>query len=188
MQFLPKVFDPLTRAMDKEDNFPERDSLAAYLDTLLPSMRAWSEDLGETDFYVGRSWLEIKDRDNFNDTVLHVFNDGGEYLRITNGDIGKGSWRLMDDGSNRMIFQYGQQSELYILAFLDPPFFILQKHGEPNKRRYWVMGLEGAVRGLEWREYAEKLYNDHQEESSSMMYVAIIVIAVVAILVLFSVF
>ncbi len=188
MQFLPKIFDPLTRAMDKEDNFPEQDSLADYLNMLLPSMRAWGEDLGEMDFYVGRSWLEVRDHDNFHDTILHVFNEGGEYLRIINGDIGKGGWQLMEDGSNRMILNYGKNAELYKLAFLDPPFFILQKHGDPHRRKYWVMGLEGSVRGLEWREYAEKLYNDHQEESNSMMYAAIIIIVIIAAFVLFSLF
>ncbi len=188
MQLLPKIFDPLTRAMDKEDKFPERDSLPAYLDMLLPSMRAWSEDLTETNFYVGKSWLEVRDQDNFHDTILHIFNEGGEYLRIVNGDISKGSWKLMPDGTNRMMFNYGKANELYTLAFLDPPFFVLQKHGAPHRHKYWTMGLEGAVRGLEWREYAEKLYSDHQEESSSMFYTAIVVIVIIAIILLFSLF
>lgn len=189
MQFLPKVFDPLTRAMEKEDNFPDRNSLSEYLDAIIPGVSAWGEDLTETDFYVGSPWLELRDQDNFNDVVLHVFNQKNEYLRITNGDVKKGNWRLMNDGSNRMIVDFNKSSELYVLAYLDPPFFILRKHGDQGigRRKYWVMGLEGVVGGLEWREYAQLLYNSHQEESNSMLYAAIFVIVIVAVLVLFSV-
>ena len=189
MQFLPKIFDPLSRAMEKEDHFPDRNSLAEYLDAILPTVSAWGEDLTEEDFYVGAAWLELRDQDNFNDVILHFFNEKGEYLRVINGDVKKGSWRLVNDGSNRFILDFNKNSELYVLAYLDPPFFILRKHGDQGKgqAKYWVMGSEGAISGLEWREYAQLLYGSHQEESSSMMYAAIIVIVIIAVLVLFSV-
>ncbi len=69
---------------------PEKNSLAEYLDLILPSIKNWGEDINETQFYSsagGKPWLEIRDGDNFNSIIMHFFNDNGEYLRSTNGDI-----------------------------------------------------------------------------------------------------
>ncbi|MEM1219362.1 MAG: hypothetical protein AAGH79_10635 [Bacteroidota bacterium] len=176
---------------------PERSTMDDYLDLIIPEIRQWGEDLNETKFYVqkgGKPWMEIRDEANFTSTILHFFNEGGEYLRSTNGDIIRGKWRLLEN-TNKMIIEAaggGKDkggSELYELAYLDNAFFILKKHGQQNrKRRYFAMGYEYAVKGLEWKDYIELLFNTYRSKHSNYRSVIIIIMVVIVIIVLLSIF
>ncbi len=168
-----------------EVELPEKSSLGAYLDLILPYIGTWGEDINETGFYSsagGKPWLEVRDGDNFNSTILHFFNDKGEYLRSTNGDIFKGKWRLLPD-SNKMLIEAGA-SELYDLAYLDKNFFILKKNGVTGGRKYFVMGAERSVRGLEWRDFVEALFNIYRNNHQGTQWVKKLIIAVVIIFIL----
>lgn len=190
-----KALDKITRSF--EVALPERNTLHEYLAYLLFSretnIRQWSEDLSEQKFYVaegGKPWLQIMDRDNAFETVLHFFNPGGEYLLVVEGNVTRGKWRLLDN-TNKIIIEQGQgRSEMYELAFLSDTFFILRKHGGfavgklPN---FLVLGHERVVRGLEWRDYVELLFNSYRSQNERFNSLLYIFIAVVVIVLLLSV-
>lgn len=185
--------ESIARSLNVE--LPRRDNLDDYLDLILPEISRWGEDLYEQENYVapgGKPWLEVRDEDNFFNTIVHFFNENGEYLRSTDGNVIKGKWRLLEN-TNKMIIELGGDkgglSELYELAFLNKYFFILQKHGNQlRNRRYFVMGFEPAIQGLEWRDYVEALFNIYRSKHRSyqmMMAAAIIVVIIVILLSIF---
>lgn len=179
-----------------ELNLPEKQTLDEYLDQMLPGIRPLSEDLRETKFYImegGKPWQEIRDDPGFQEVVLHFFNEGGEYLQSVDGNVSRGRWRLLDQ-TNKMIIEQGgggkggdpNRSELYELAFLNAQFFILKKHGDQSrkgKRKYFMMGYEGTVRGLKWLDCVELLFNEYRNQWSSFN--TIVVVAVVIVIILF---
>ena len=180
-----KIVDKVSRTFEIE--IPIRESLDQYLDTVIPQVRAWGEDLNETKFYSqpgGKPWLEFRDSGNFHESVLHFFNENSEYLVSVNGNISRGRWRLLDN-TNKIILEMGNRSELYTLSFLSSNFFILKKHGKGN---YLVMGYEGRLAGLEWRDYVEMLFNTYRTNEDSMRAWVILLIVIIAAIVLFSVF
>ncbi len=190
MQFIPKIFDSLSKGLREDDALPYRETLDDYLDLLLPEMRPWSEDLREEQFFLSRNWLEVNDKDGMGDVILHIFNPGGEYMRITNGNVKRGSWKQLNQ-NNQLILDSSAGTELYDLAFLDDYFFILTKHGNYYKRggkKYFVMGLERAIAHLTWREYIEQFKESHKASNNLVIIVAIIVLIIVGVFVLFSVF
>ncbi len=78
------------------------------------------------------------------------------------------------------------KSELYELAFLNAQFFILKKHGDQTRkgrRKYFMMGYEGTVRGLKWLDCVELLFNEYRNQWSAFN--TIVVIAVVILVILF---
>ena len=166
---------------------PEKNSLAEYLDLILPSIQNWGEDINETQFYSsagGKPWLEIRDGDNFNSIIMHFFNDNGEYLRSTNGDIFKGIWRLLPD-TNKIIVEAGT-SELYDLSYLDDNFFILSKSGATGYRKYFVMGKEKLCRDITWREYVDLIFKVYSNKSGKtkwlrQLFIALIILAILAV-------
>lgn len=175
---------------------PIRDTLDEYLDIIIPSVRKWGEDLGETKYYSkegGKPWLEFRDQDNFHNTILHFFNVGGEYLKSTDGNVIKGKWRLLE-GTNKLIIEIGDlekggTAELFELAYLDSNFFILRKHGEqPGRRKYTSLGYEPYIQGLEWRDYAEALFSTYRNKARTYQIVAAVVIIVIAAAVAASIF
>lgn len=181
-----------------ELDLPEQESLDAYLDQMLPNIRHLSEDLRESNFYVlegGKPWLEIRDDPGFQETVVHFFNDGGEYLQSVDGNVSRGRWRLLDQ-TNKIIIEQGgssggkggepNRSEMYELAFLNAQFFILKKHGDQSrkgKKKYFFMGYEGTVRGLKWLDCVELLFNEYRNQWSNFN--TIVVVAVVILVILF---
>ena len=200
-----------------EINLPEHKSLDEYLDKeVLPNIRHLSEDLKETKFYVvegGKPWMEIQDDPGFQESVLHFFNEGGEYLKSVDGNVSRGRWRLLDQ-TNKIIIEQGggrggggqsggqggggrsgggkggggnpSKSELYELAFLNAQFFILKKHGDQSRkgrRKYFFMGYEGTVRGLGWYDCVELLYNEYRNQWSSFN--TIVVVAIVLLVIIF---
>lgn len=180
-----------------EINLPVRESLDDYLDEILPDIRPLGEDLSEQQYYVmpgGKPWLEVRDDPNFQEAVLHFFNEGGEYLQSVDGNVIRGRWRLLD-GTNKIIIELGGsdrnpgRSELYELAFLNARFFILVKHGNQHKqgRKYFFMGFEPMIRGLKWKDCVDLLYNEYRSQWGMFQYVLIAAILIIIGVVLFSV-
>ena len=171
----------------------EHESMDEYLDEIIPNVKPWSEDLREEEFYLDTRWLEIKDDDDFLETVLHIFRreeDNFLYLLSIDGNITKGEWKRLDK-SNTLIIELTTESgtvvksELYDLAFLNKDFFILKKHGDQQrkgKRKYVVLCRESIVKDLEWRDIMEKLFNNYRNNSQFLFFMAVIVLIVIAVL------
>ncbi|MEY3050723.1 MAG: hypothetical protein RLY31_508 [Bacteroidota bacterium] len=180
-----------------EIDLPHRESLDDYLDAVLPDILHLGEDLREQHFYVlpgGKPWLEIRDDPGFQESVLHFFNEDGEYLQSVDGNVSKGRWRLLD-GTNKIIIEQGGnagpgRSELFELAFLNARFFILRKHGNLHKqgRRYFFMGFEPIVSTLKWKDCVDLLYNEYRNKWGVFQYFLVVAILIVAAVALFSVF
>lgn len=182
------MLDRFTRQFELE--LPYRESLDDYLDEALPLVRPWGEDLYEKDYYVGRPWLEIRDEDNFHQTVLYYFNEGGELIISVDGNVSKGSWRLLDESHNKIVIDR-KGAELFELAFLSDTFFVLQKHGDQQRygrNKYFVLGYEPAVSGLEWRDFVEFLFNTYRSNNNSYLLIAGFILLVAAVIVIFSIF
>jgi hypothetical protein len=191
--------NPLDRIEETfEVSMPEAKSpsMDAYLDEILPALFKSSEDLREIQYYVsegGKPWLEIKDDAGFQESVLHFFNENGEYLQSVDGNITKGHWRLLD-GTNKIIIEQGTErhpvrSELFELAFLNSNFFILRKHGNQQikgRHKYFAMGYEPAVRNLKWRDYIELLYNERRRQFGLFHLILIILVVAVILFIFFS--
>ncbi len=206
-----KLVDKVSRSFSVE--LPIRETLDQYLDMIIPEVRPWGEDLNEKEHYVsngGKPWLEFRDDKNFHEAVLHFFNEGGEYLQSIDGNVSRGRWRLLD-GSNKIILEMSNRSELYELAFLSSAFFILKKHGYRSDRggdsdqrqdgddrggkkkkggrpKYFVMGYEPYMIGLEWRDYVELLFNTYRSQHNTYKTLAIFLVILLAVIILFSLF
>ena len=181
---------------------PDGATMDQQLDAILPKVKPWGEDLYETQYYVGTRWLQIQDDDSFHESILHIFFDegaGGEeegggnqriYLISIDGNITKGIWNILER-SNTLILEKVDAdgnsftSELYDLAFLNKDFFILKKHGNQIRKggkKYFVLAREGAVRGLEWRDVMELLYNQYRNNSAYIISLIGLVLTVLGIL------
>ena len=159
---------------------PELTHLDAYLDFIIPQVKPWSEDLREEEFYLDTRWKELRDQDDFREAVLHIFREEGEYLNSIDGNITKGIWKVLPKSNTLIIERTNDDtpvsSELYDLAFLNKDFFILKKHGH-HSRKYFCLAREATVRGLEWREAMELLYNNFR--SNGVFLVTVVVIALI---------
>ena len=185
--------NPLDRIEDTfEVNLPvpEDNSLEGYLEATLRDLWQFSEDLRETEYYVspgGKPWLEITDDPNVQESILHFFNEGGEYLLSVEGNVTKGKWRLLD-GSNKLIIEKGQHlSELYELAFLNQYFFVLRKHGSHRKKgKYLFLGYEPVANKLRWRDAVDMMYDTYRGKQTTFSYLVIFVVLIGAIAAAFS--
>lgn len=176
----------LARTM--EVPLPYADSLDEYLDTLIPTVRPWGEDLRESVYYEDTPWLEMKDDDLFHETVLHFFNEGGEYLISINGNVDGGSWRFLER-SNKLLIEIGGQAELYELAFLNRNFFILAKHGDQRRLgapKYFVLVNERMGRNLEWRDAMELLFNTYRQNNNMYIILALLILLIIAVAIILS--
>lgn len=177
-----KLFDAISRSLSLE--LPYSETMDDYLDQIIPLVRPWGEDLYETEYYMNNRWLEIREDEHFHEQVLHMFREGNEYMVSIDGNISTGTWEKMDD-SNTIILQFGAKNELYDLAFMNKDFFILQKHGDQKRkgqRKYFILGRESLVRGLEWRDVMELLFNRYR--SNSQFIILVTVVAVIAIIII----
>ncbi|MEM1327602.1 MAG: hypothetical protein AAGI23_16695 [Bacteroidota bacterium] len=191
---LPRLFfDPISSFRQQEE-LPYRDSLEDYIDMIVPQIRPFGEDLREDEYYLDTAWLEITDKEDATDTVIHFFREGREHMRSVNGNIGRGSWEFMEDAGNYFILDYTRQQELYTLAFLNSDFFILKKHGNQsgfNKKKYLVLGREAAMYNREtggyytWREYAEALSNVYEQDNRMLVFMMVAIVILVFLVVWF---
>ena len=181
-----KLLDKLSDSFGVE--LPVADTLDKYLDEIIGAVRPWGEDLREAQFYLEKAWLEIRDDENFHDTILHFFNDGNEYLRSVDGDVSGGSWRHLE-GPNKFLISHGKDEELYDLAFLDGQFFILRKHGNQvrmGQRKYFVMVTEKTGKSLEWRDLMELLFNKYRNNNNFYITIIGIILVIIAIVIVLS--
>ncbi|MEZ5039802.1 MAG: hypothetical protein R2828_07920 [Saprospiraceae bacterium] len=174
-----KFLDQIAKSFNTE--MPAANSLDEYLDKVIKVVKPWSEDLRETNFYLGKHWIEVRDDENFHSVVMHIFNEEGEYLRVVDGDLSSGEWRHL---GNKLVFE----DEVFELAFMDPEFFILVKHGNPNKfkRKYFVLVAEKLANKFTWRELVELLFNKYRDNNNFYLTVSVIVILIIAIIFLLS--
>lgn len=181
------ITDQIGRTFELE--MPFASNQKEYLDAIIPQVRPWSQDLWEEDSYENHPWLEVSDEDDFHKTILHFFNSGGEYLRSIEGNVKGGSWRFLEE-ANKLMIEYGGKTELYELSFLTPKrFFILRKHGNPekfNQRKYLMMIYEPIGRSLEWRDAMELLYNTYRNNNSWFRYLLVSIVLIIIIAVLLS--
>ena len=73
---------------------------------------------------------------------------------------------------------------------MNKQFFILKKHGDQQKkrsRRYLMLGYEGSVRGLKWKDCVELLFNEYRSHWGMFNYIVIAAIVLVVIVILFSI-
>lgn len=170
---------------------PRADNMDAYLDSILPYVRQWGEDLREKKFYTNKPWMEIRDDFNFHDTILHFFNDGGNYMIVTNGDIRNANWKYMES-ANKLILAAGKGQEMFELAFMNQSFFILTKHGydpRSGRKKYRVFGFEPHVKKLEWRDAMLTMYSQYRTSpESNYVMLSVIVLIVIAIIAMLSFF
>ena len=181
-----KFLDKLTDSFGVE--LPIAQSMDDYLDEIIGAVRPWGEDLREEQFYLEKAWLELRDDENFHDTILHFFNDGGEYLKSVDGDVSGGSWRFLHS-ANKFLLSHGKDEELYDLAFLDGQFFILRKHGNQvrmGQRKYFVMVTERSGKSLEWRDAMELLFNKYRNNNNFYLTIIAIICVIIAIILVLS--
>ncbi len=176
-----KLLDPILRVFSLE--LPFYETMDDYLDFIIPLIRPWSEDLNETEYYIEKPWMEVRDQEDFQEAVLHFYNEEGEYLISIDGNVYPGTWQAIEK-NNKLILtrpiEGAAQRELFDLAFVNDDFFILRKHGDQQRKgykKYFLMGRENLVSGLEWRDVMELLFNRYRSNS-------IIILMVVGFLIL----
>jgi hypothetical protein len=149
-------------------------SLDDHLDFILSRVIPYGEDLREVQYWQGKRWREVRDDEGFHENILHIFNPGGEYLIVLDGNIMKGSWRQLND-NNTLIIEAGGRSELFDLRFLNAAFFVLTKHGDQARkgsRRCYMFAYEPITHTrdgiLDWRALMERMFGIWRENSISM--------------------
>lgn len=189
---MSNLVDALFRSSSVE--LPVLETMDQYLDFIIPKIKPYGEDLAEQAYYVGSPWMEIQDREDFHESILHFFNEGGEYMVSVDGNVYSGAWTLVEN-SNKIIWERpvggASQRELYELGFMNADFFILKKHGNQQRKgfkKYFILGREGKVAGLEWKEVMELMFNNYRSESPSITMWVIIVLLLMAIVLIFSFF
>ncbi|MBP7185156.1 MAG: hypothetical protein KBA06_06595 [Saprospiraceae bacterium] len=182
------ILDNVQKSIQVE--IPEFDKLEEYLDDVLPKIQPWSETLEEKEHYLDVRWKEIRDDEQFLETILHIFRDNGEYLYSIDGNLNKGIWKILQK-TNTFIIETvsgGQivRSELFDLAFLNDEFFILKKHGDQHRkgqRKYLMFAREDVVDGMEWTEVTTLLYAIYK--SNSNFYIIVVVLICIFIIAVF---
>jgi hypothetical protein len=178
-----KLWDNITGIFELD--LPQNlEDLAAHIEYIVPRVQQWSEDLWEEQYYTNKRWKEIRDTDTYHEVVLHIFMPGGEYMVSIDGDLSKGGWRYLKD-SNTFIVDYGGKSQLFDLVFLNSDFFILEKHGDQDrkgKQKYYVYGNEGTVGKLDWRNAMEALYNIYRTNSRFSTWLFLTIFLIIAII------
>ncbi|MEZ5058699.1 MAG: hypothetical protein R2879_16820 [Saprospiraceae bacterium] len=176
------------------DRLPEFPELRDYLELILPEIRHYSEDLNEEEFYLEQPWKEITDEEGIFQSILHFFNKESEYLKSVDGNVSRGTWRIMPGGTNKILIEMQEpggflKSELFDLRYLDEEFFILQKnsegiHGAGSK--FLMLGAEQTIQGLNWKEAATLLYTNTRVDSSAYIYLVYLVVILIIAILIFS--
>ena len=182
---LSKWLQPQTQPM------PKAETLDGYLNEIIPVVRSWSEDLREEKFYLSKPWMEMRDEEDFHSSVLHFFNEGGEYMKSIDGDVSIGKWRYLSSSNKFIITPPKGDPELYELAFLDSQFFILRKHGDQvrlGKRKYFVLVIEPLGRKIEWKHVPELLFNQYRDTNNFYLVVGIVIVLIIIIILVLSSF
>jgi hypothetical protein len=179
-------------AKSMSTNLPEHDTMDDYIDYILGFVRPYSEDLPETDFFVEKRWLEISDRDDDTNIVLHIFGEGGNYMRVVNGNISTGGWSTLENSSNTMLINEGGRYELFDNVFLNGDFMILKKHRNQHTpiigSKYFFIAKESMVKDgdnvMPWMDIMELWFNVYRQNSLYITIVVLIIISGIFILLL----
>ncbi len=158
---------------------PEFQTLDEGIDYTMTHLGTYSKGLND-EYYVDNRWLEVRDDVNFQEHILHVFQEDGTYLRILEGDINSGTW---EENVGGLIVKYADKHELYECIFLNEDFFILQKHGDQSirgQRKYFFMVREGFGRGYDWSELLELMFKVYR---SNMLYFIFLIFVVMAVVI-----
>lgn len=193
--YIEFLFRPL------RSELPHYESLDKYIDYILPKIAPYSEDLYEEDYYTEKPWREVRDNDNSLDVILHIFKtkdspheiversdaEGPDYIVSIDGNIMQGNWaRLAKKGDNIITLRTPMNYELFEKSFINEDFFILKKHGDKwqeGNRKYLVMGREGHVKDLEWREVVELLYDIYRYRIQFILTVLFLAVLVFIVLI-----
>ena len=168
------IFKDISRAIspDLPKDLGDMDS---HLNFILPKIIPYGEDLREENFWLSKRWKEVRDDEGFHESILHIFNEGGEYLLSLDGNVVKGNWKRLNK-DNTLILEIAGKSELFDLRFLNGDFMVLTKHGDQVKKgllRYSCLVYEPATRSggkeLDWRNIMEKMFNIWRENSLSLV-------------------
>lgn len=181
MSLLPTIFNATNLEL------PRFKSLDEGVDHVMEYVSDFTETLDDRAFYTEKRWREVRDDVNFQENILHVFKEGGTYLRILEGDISTGNWELGLDG---FILKFAGKNELYELTFLNEDFLILQKHGDQTSRghkKYFFLAREGAANNKEWMDLLEVMFELYKG-NSSYIGVVVLILLVAAIILFFSLF
>lgn len=179
MSLFSRLFSP------SDDDLPEFANLAEGIGFLMRYLRPYSENLSDYEFYLKRRWMEVRDDIEFQEAVLHVFKEGGEYLHIIDGDVSGGTWEHELRG---IILQFAGQHELFELVFLNENFFILKKHGNHDskgyKSPYLFLASESLARGAEWPELLAIMYDYYKDNSNykAIVFGVLVLVIVIALL------
>ncbi len=178
------LIDKLTNS----EEFPEDyKTLDDGIDALLPYIWKFSEGLQDYDYYVNRRWKEVRGSIEFHESILHVFKDSGEYLRIIEGNIETGAWEIDING---FILQYKGGYELYELSFLNENFFMLRKHGDHVNKgmraKYLFFTTETIANKYEWPKILALIFNSIYKQNSNYLFILVIFIAIVAFIAFLS--
>jgi hypothetical protein len=163
-------------------------SMDDHLDFIVPKVLPFGEDLAEEQFWVGKRWLEVRDDEGFHESILHLFNPGGEYMLSLDGNIVKGTWKKLGQ-YNTLIIELSGRSELFDLRFLSADFMVLTKHGDQARkglRRYFCLVHEPALRSggreLDWRNVMEKMFNIWRSNSLSLWTWFLVIVLLVLVI------
>lgn len=194
------VRNPLTEMIFRaiRSELPHRDSQDEYIAYILPYIVRFTEHLHETEFYLEKRWLEVRDDENFHEQILHIFkpemqpveikvhleDQGAAYLYTVNGNVQKGTWSYLK--ANGLLLKVNNRYELYDLAFLSDDFFILNKQGDQgNSPQYLFLINERLGRNTTWRENMELLY-DIYRYNLSFLFTVVLFLAFVGVIVFYS--
>lgn len=182
MDFFSQIARDISRAFSPE--LPkDLGTMDEHLDFILPKVAGYGEDLRESHFWLAKRWKEVRDEEGFHEAILHIFNNGGEYLMSLDGNLLKGTWRQLG-AENTLIVEIAGRGELFDLHFLNPEFMVLSKHGDQGRkgmRRYFCLAYEPLTFGrggeLDWRNMMERLFNVWRENSLSLWAWVLFIIA-----------
>ena len=176
MSFVDKVVSTVNGEL------PEFQSLDEGIDFCMEHLAKHSKGLDE-DFFLDTRWLEVRDDVNFQENLLHIFQEDGNYLQILDGDISKGNWENSVGG---LIIKHADKHELFECIFLNEDFFILKKHGSAalrGQRKYFYMVREGFGKGYEWNELIEMMFRVYRSNSFYYLMLMFVLITVLVLIV-----
>ncbi|NJN77513.1 MAG: hypothetical protein HC803_03605 [Saprospiraceae bacterium] len=172
-----------------------------YIEYILKLVRPYSEDLDEREHFLEKRWLEISDRDDDTNIVMHVFKpdfspDGigsGEmtYMRVVNGNVSMGIWSTIAN-TNTMLLKEGGHFELFDMAFMNGDFIVLKKHRNQHTpilgSKYLFFARENMVKSgdnvMPWMDILELWFNVYRLNSFWITVVVLVIIFGIFILIL----
>lgn len=157
------------------------------LEEILRKAQKWSEKLPDLEQYTERPWLEISFGSPDNSSILHLFNEGGEYLRSVNGDYIAGKWRILHN-TNKLVIDKGEERGfLYDLIFLNQDFFILEKHGPKDTfdEKYLFLIHEPLGKGLNQEEAWELFAENTRYNNRVILWLAVFLFIIVGTIIYF---